>query len=175
MVRSAHSRAVAISAGRASAAGSVGRSASRRTRSASWRTAAIAVLFVALTTDDDASSTDHCAIHPRDYTRRVCLGYFDECVAFSEIDLSHVIARNSAFTGDRAHQVADLHAIASADGHEEADHSIGTATSSGLVAIRRPDARDRRCVFGCLASLGALALEELQRGSCDFSGVKFFE
>jgi hypothetical protein len=48
-------------------------------------------------------------------------------VTLAEVDLSDVIARNPAFTGDHAHQISCLHAIASPDRHEEPGHSAGSA------------------------------------------------
>jgi hypothetical protein len=48
-------------------------------------------------------------------------------VALAEVDLPDVITRNTALTGDHAHQVSGLHAISRADCHEEPRHSSGSA------------------------------------------------
>jgi hypothetical protein len=49
-------------------------------------------------------------------------------VTLAEVDLPDVIAWNTAFTRDHAHQVSSLHAIACADRHEEPGHSSGSTS-----------------------------------------------
>jgi hypothetical protein len=58
-------------------------------------------------------------------------------VALLQIDLSDLISGNSAFSGNHAHEIADLHSVARADRHEEAGHSC-----------RRTSAGSRSLAFG---------------------------
>jgi hypothetical protein len=81
-------------------------------------------------------------------------------VALAKIDLPDVIAGNSAFAGDGAHEIAHLHPIARSDGHEKSCHPTCNRTRS--VAIRRPRLRNRRNVLGGHASLRPLALENVK-------------
>src|SRR5712691_2930071 len=143
MVRSAHSRPIAISTRWAPAGWSVGARPARRTRAvapctAVWPIASISsiaprsavgpvpgsggplpILSISFASDDYAPSLDHRAIHPRDHSSRVGLGHFDEGVTLLQIDLSDAISWNSAFSSDDAHQISNLHAVARANRHEE--------------------------------------------------------
>jgi hypothetical protein len=148
MVRWAHSLAVAISAGRTSTGGSIGRTAARcagttARRSASitgalaWATIArtavgplasrpggtLAILAIPLATHDDFAAPNHLPVHAFYYAGRVRRRDFYERMTFAQVDLSNVIAWNSAFSSDRAHQIANLHAIAGSNRHEKARHS----------------------------------------------------
>jgi hypothetical protein len=78
-------------------------------------------------------------------------------MALAQIDLANVIACNSAFARDRAHEIADLHTVARSDGHEKTRHPARYAL--GPITIRRSCARDRGSVFRRGAPLGTLALE----------------
>jgi hypothetical protein len=78
-------------------------------------------------------------------------------MALAQVDLANVVARNSAFAGNRAHEIADLHAIPRSDGHEETRHPARRGL--GSIAVRRSRPRDWGSVLSCRASLGTLALE----------------
>src|SRR2546423_6463206 len=144
MVRWVRSRAVAISTGWASAAGSV-RSATARAIGATARgctsgtaraaigavTAgsggALAILTIALGANHHPPSPNHRSIHSFDYARRVLFGHFDQGMTLSQVDLSDAIARNSSLPRNRAHQVSDFDSVASANGHEQPRHSAAAA------------------------------------------------
>jgi hypothetical protein len=139
MVRSAHSRPVAISTGRTSTGGSTaGGCVSRPTARcaaaiprwtisftgaairplASWSGRALSIFLVALGAHHHSAAANHRTVDSLDHARSIGLGYFNQRMAFAEVDLSDVIARNAALSGNDAHQVADFDAIAGADGHE---------------------------------------------------------
>jgi hypothetical protein len=128
MVRSVHSRPVAISVGRTSATRSVRRSAAAGSaRPASWRGAAItraavgaiafrgggalSVFLVALSAHYHPTAADHRAVDPRDYAGRIAFGDLDQRMALPQVDLSDAITGNSTLSRDSAHQIADLHTI----------------------------------------------------------------
>src|SRR2546423_15707858 len=135
MVRSDHSRPVAISAGWASAARSVRSAAARAigatARGCTSRTAraaigaiaarageALAILTIAFRANHHAPAANHRSIHPFYYARGILIRDFHEGMALSQVNLSDAIARNASLTRNRAHQVPDFDAVASADGHE---------------------------------------------------------
>jgi len=139
MVRSVRSRAVAISAGRTSAARSVWwATSSRCTGTATRRSAPVArasigtvwpgsggalpFFLVALAANDDATPADRRAIYARDDPSGIAVRYLHQCVTLAQVDLSDVVAGNPTLTCDRAHEIADLHAIARPDCHEKARH-----------------------------------------------------
>jgi hypothetical protein len=94
-------------------------------------------------------------------------------MALAQVDFANVVARNSAFAGDQAHQIADLHTIARSDSHEKARHPARCGL--GTIAIGRSRPRDWRSVLGCRAPLGALALEQVKSGSGELRRVELFE
>ena len=169
MVRSAHSRAIAISTRLAPAGWSIGRSRTRRRtrpvapRAAVWPIASVrpiasrsaigpvpgsrgplTILSIPFAPHDDASTLDHRAVHPRDHSGRVGLGHFYECVTLLQIDLSEAISWNAALSGDDAHEISDLHAIARANCHEETRHPGPTSPRARSISGLRP--RRRRLV-----------------------------
>jgi hypothetical protein len=190
MVRSVRSRPVAISTGRTSAARSIRWSApAGSARPASGRRAAISrpalgaiasraggslsFLLVAFPAHYHAASADHRTVHSGDDAGRISVGYFNQSMALAQVDLANVIARNSAFAGDRAHQIADLHAIACSDGHEKTRHPAGCGL--GSITIRRPRLRGGDGVLCCRAPLGTLALEHIKRGGCELRRIKLLQ
>src|ERR1700682_13236 len=190
MVRSVRSRPVAISMGRTSAARSVRWSAATwSARPASGRRAAItrpalraitsrtgrslSFFLVALPAYHHAPSADHCSVHSGDDAGRISVGDFYESMAFAQIDFANVIARNSSFAGDRAHQIADLHAVARSDSHEKPRHPARCGL--GSIAIRRSRPRDWDGVLSGRAPLGTLALEQVKRGGSELRGIKLLE
>jgi hypothetical protein len=94
-------------------------------------------------------------------------------MALAQVDLTNVIARNSAFAGNRAHQIPDLHSIACSDGHEKTRHPAGCGL--GSITIRRPRLRGRDGVLGCRAPLGTFALEHIERSGCELHRVKLLQ
>jgi hypothetical protein len=94
-------------------------------------------------------------------------------VALAEIDFADVIASNSAFAGDHAHQIAHLHSVARADSHEKARHAAGGG--SGAIALRGSRLRGWRSVLGRRASLGALSLEQVKRRRRQLRGIELLE
>src|SRR6267143_863619 len=190
MVRSVRSRPVAISTGRTSAARSVRWSAATGSaRPASGRRAAItrpalgaiasragrslSFLLVSLPAYHHAPSADHCAVDSGDDAGRISVGDFNQSMAFAEVDLANVIAGNSAFASDRAHQIADLHAIARSDSHEKTCHPARCAL--GSITIRRSRPRDRDGILGGRAPLGTLALEHIKRGGRELHRIKLLQ
>jgi hypothetical protein len=94
-------------------------------------------------------------------------------MALAQVDLANMIAGNSAFAGDDAHQIADLHAIAGSNGHEKARHAAGRR--SGAIALSGSRLRRRRSVLGRRASLGALALEQVKRCCSELRCIELLE
>src|SRR5258706_16027406 len=198
MVRSAHSRPIAISTRWAPAGWSVGGSRpARRTRAltsctAVWPIAStwsiaprsalgpvpgsggpLAILSISFASDYYAPSLDHRAIHPRDHSGRVGLGHFDEGVTLLQIDLSDAISRNSAFSSDDAHQISDLHAVARANGHEEARHPGRPSSRARPIRGLRP--RGRRLIHFSQSALCPLALQHVKSGGGELSAIEFLE
>ena len=134
------------------------------------------LLLIALGSNDNASTPDHRPVHLCDDASRVGLGDFDERVALAEVDLSDVITRNAAFTGDHAHQVSSLHAVARSDCHEEPSHPAGSAGRwPGTVSIRRPCARNRKLTRLGFTPLCSLALQHMERGCSQLRRVVFLQ
>src|ERR1700694_2123222 len=190
MVRSVRSRPVAISTGRTSAARSVrwptatgsARPPSRRRAAisrpalgtiASWAGRPLSFLFVPLPAHDYTPSADHCAVNSGDNARSISFSDFNQSVALAKVDLANMIARNSAFAGDRAHKIADFHAIACSDSHEKARHPARCRL--GPIAIRRPRPGEWGSVLRCRAPLGALALEYVKRSGSELRRVELLE
>ena len=100
-------------------------------------------------------------------------------MALLQIDLSDTLSGNPALSGDDAHEISDLHAVARADRHEETRHtaSTGTGTSPGsrALAISRPRPSGRCLVRFGLASLGPLALQYVKSGGRELRPVEFQE
>ena len=168
MAHSVRSRAVAIPAGRSSATGSVRRAA------ATWRCAAspaFTILTIPLAAHNYAPPANHCPIDASNYRCSVGLSDFHQCVALAKIDFPDVIGRNSAVARNRAHQIARLDAIASANGEEKPRHSA----SFPFVPVLGSCPRRRGRIFRCRAALSALALEDVQRGSSELGTVKLVE
>jgi hypothetical protein len=94
-------------------------------------------------------------------------------MALTKVDLADVVARNSAFAGDHAHQIADLHAIPRSDRHEETRHAAGGGP--GSIAIRRSWLSGWSSILSCRASLGTFALEEKERRGGELRGVELLE
>jgi hypothetical protein len=94
-------------------------------------------------------------------------------MALAQVDLADVIAGNSALASDGTHQVSDLHTVARSNGHEEARHPAGRG--SRAIGVCRSRLRGRRSVLGRRASLGALALEQVERRSSELGGIEFLE
>ena len=147
------------------------RSALRAIASGAGR--ALSVLLVALTAHHHPTAADHRAVDSRDDAGRIGFGDLDQSMALAQVDLSDVIAGNSSFAGDRAHQIADLHTITRSDSHEETRHPARCRL--GSIAIRRPRPRDWWSVLGCRAPLGSLALQQVKRGGSELRGVELLE
>jgi hypothetical protein len=94
-------------------------------------------------------------------------------MALAKVDLADVVARNSAFAGDHAHQIADLHAIPRSNRHEKTRHAAGGGP--GSIGVRRSWLRGWSSIFGCRTSLGTFALEQIKRGGGELRGVKLLE
>lgn len=188
MARSAHSRAVAISAGRDSASRTIRGSASRRARASAWWAApisapsvarasvatasigtlasrpgrAVAVLLVALSPNNHPAAPDHRAIDALDHTRSVRRRNLNESVTLAEIDFSDVVTGNSAFAGNRAHEIPDFDAITGSDGHKKSGHGCATGRGAArMIAVRRSCPRDRRSILRGFAPLSTLAIEQV--------------
>ena len=97
-------------------------------------------------------------------------------MTLAQVDLSDVIAGNSALARDHSHQVSGLHPVASSDGHEESGHSSGRSRRAAwTLTFHWPGARGGR--LGCLrlSSLRSLALQHVKRGGSHFCRVEFLE
>jgi hypothetical protein len=113
-------------------------------------TGSLAFLAIPFTANDNAPSLDHRAVDARDHAGRVGFSDFDEGVALLQIDLSDFISGNSAFSGDHAHEIADLYSVARADRHEQARHP-SRRTSAGSRSLAFSGSRlcgGRRISFG---------------------------
>jgi hypothetical protein len=131
MGRSAHSRPVAFPIGRSAAASvrwatpggaatitikaAVATSAAIR-RSAPTRpiraaaigptsgaSASLAILFIALATNDDPPALDHFSVDAFNDGGGISCRDLDQGMAFPEVDLADAITGNSSFAGDRSH------------------------------------------------------------------------
>jgi len=76
---------------------------------------------------------NHRAIDPLDSRGRVAGGDFNQGVALPHVHLANPVGGDSALAGDGADDIARLHAIARADGHEQTRHLAGAARGA-----RRP-------------------------------------
>jgi len=198
MVRSAHSRAIAISTRWTPAGWSIGRArATRSTRPLASRTTvrpiasvwpiasrsavgsipgsrgSLAILSIALAPHDHSPSLDHRAIHSRDHSGRVGLGHFDERVTLLQIDLSDAIAGNSALSGDDAHEISDLDAVARANRHEETRHPRGSSSRARTIDRLWPSGR--RLIRLGQSPLSPLALQHVKSSGGELSPVEFPE
>jgi len=94
-------------------------------------------------------------------------------VTLTQIDFSDMIPRNAALSRDRSHEIANLDAVAGADGHEEARHPSGAA--SRTVRIARFCPRNGGLIRFGHAALRSLALEYMECSGCELSSVELPE
>src|SRR6266496_2753393 len=94
-------------------------------------------------------------------------------MALAQIDLSDPVSWNAAFTSNHAHEIADLHAVACTNGHEEARHPVGRPARA--LSIRRSGPGGRRLIGFRHATLGSFALQKIECSGRELRSVELPE
>jgi hypothetical protein len=92
-------------------------------------------------------------------------------MTLTQVDLPDMIRGNSPFASNYPHQIADFHAVAGSDSHEETRHSAAVRAGT----FRRPRASSCWWIRLSHAPLRPLALQQVERGRGELEGVELFE